>query len=126
MLDLNNPGKEFDGPQLTLHYGGSNHFFKTSIRSTKNKKAFIKLCPREQAYYISLEVKSIYRISQPSNLFFFKRDLAPTFLLSKPQRGRLPADHRLNGFVLGGYNLNPKKNEFVFFMERKTSEEVKC
>lgn len=39
----------------------------------KNKKAFIKLCPREQACYLSLKVKSIYRISQLSNLFFFKR-----------------------------------------------------
>lgn len=92
-------------------------FLKHLHALQKTKKVFIKLCPREQAYYLSLKVKSIYGISQLSNLFFFKRDLALAFLLSKPWRGRLPADHTLDGFMLGGYNLNPKKSGFIFSLK---------
>ena len=102
--------------------------FSKHLHALQKTKGFYKVLYQRTSLLYFIESKSIYRISQLSKLFFFKRDLAPAFLLSERQRGRLPADHTLNGFMLGGYNLNPEKSELYFSLKgrllRKSSVKI--
>lgn len=95
VLDLNNPWKQVTMVADPIPWWLKSVFGK-NLQALQKIKRLLESCASPEnntTPFLESTVRSIGRLPRMSNLFLFRRYLAPTFLYSKLQKGRLPPNY---------------------------------